>query len=223
MVHDADEPVAGAVEPFDARAATRCAAPRASRCPRTPHCTSTSARSGVAASAAADGVGARKSATRSHSVTSGLVADRRNHRHRHRRDGARHPLAVERPEVLDRAAAPSDDQHVDRQPASAVQRASTPTASALAPGPAPARRSARQCGQRRATTDWMSRSTAPSGLVMTAMRRGNGGSRRLRAGSSSPSLAQRGLGLLERELPQAVLGRSTAAPMTVSWNSPFSS
>src|SRR5204862_4214733 len=48
----------------------RPARPRASRAPRCASSTRTSARSGVAASAAADGVAARTSATRSHSVTS---------------------------------------------------------------------------------------------------------------------------------------------------------
>ena len=43
----------------------------------------------------------------------GLVADGRNHRHRARGDRARDDLLVERPEILDRSAAASDDDDVD--------------------------------------------------------------------------------------------------------------
>ena len=42
----------------------------------------------------------------------GLVADRRDQRDRASRRGAHHDLLVERPEVLERAAAAGDDQHV---------------------------------------------------------------------------------------------------------------
>ena len=64
-------------------------------------------------SAAADGVGARRSATKSAMVTSALVADRRNDRHRRGRNRARDDLLVERPQILDRSAAAADDDDVD--------------------------------------------------------------------------------------------------------------
>lgn len=46
----------------------------------------------------------------------GLVADAADDRHVARRDRARERLVIERPQVLDRAAAAADDQHVDLAP-----------------------------------------------------------------------------------------------------------
>ena len=46
-----------------------------------------------------------------------LVSDRGNDRHRGRRDRPRQDLLVERPEILDRSAAASDDHHVDARDA----------------------------------------------------------------------------------------------------------
>ena len=66
----------------------------------------------------------------------GLVADRRDDRHRHARDRARDDLFVERPEILDRTAAAADDDDVDARHARdrAQRRARFP-----APRPRPAR------------------------------------------------------------------------------------
>ena len=84
---------------------------------------SSSLRTGTAISAAAVGVGARTSAAKSHRRGVGLVADRGDDRDRRAGDGADHLLLVERPQILDRAAAARDDQQVGRRRASALKPA----------------------------------------------------------------------------------------------------
>ena len=79
-------------------------------------CRSSWARSGLTSSAAAVGVGARTSATKSAMVKS-VSCPARYHRHRAGRHRARHHLFVERPQVFDAAAATAQDQHVALGPA----------------------------------------------------------------------------------------------------------
>ncbi len=75
-------------------------------------------------SAAADGVGARRSATKSAMVTSVSWPTAENHRYRDSRDRPRHDLFVERPQILDRsAAAPDDDDVHPRHAPDLAQRA----------------------------------------------------------------------------------------------------
>ncbi len=79
---------------------------------------STSARTGTAVSAAADGVAARRSATRSQSETSTSWPDRRDCRERARRERASDALVVERPEILARSTTPPHDDEVGALPPS---------------------------------------------------------------------------------------------------------
>ncbi len=72
-----------------------------------------SSRRATTRSAAADGVGARRSATKSAMVTSVSCPTAGDHRHRARGDGPRHDFLVERPEILDRPAAAPDDHDID--------------------------------------------------------------------------------------------------------------
>ena len=66
----------------------------------------------------------------------GFVADRRDDRHRHARDRARDDLLVERPQILDRAAAAADDHDVD---AGHARDRAQRRARSRAPRPRPAR------------------------------------------------------------------------------------
>jgi hypothetical protein len=65
---------------------------------------------GAPSAAAAVGVGARASATKSAIVTSDLVPDRGHDRHARRDDRAGDDLLVERPEILERTATPPDHE-----------------------------------------------------------------------------------------------------------------
>ena len=97
---------------------TRSAVRRAQRSARPPSSRtwpSSSARTGTAISAAAVGVGARRSAAKSVKRGVGLVADRRDGRDSRAGDGAHHRLLVERPQILDRAAAARDDEQIGRR------------------------------------------------------------------------------------------------------------
>ena len=76
-------------------------------------CAKNSSLRRTTSSAAADGVGARRSATKSADREVGFVADAGNHRHRRGDDRARQHLFVERPQVFERSAAARDDDHVD--------------------------------------------------------------------------------------------------------------
>ena len=63
-------------------------------------------------SAAADGVGARRSATKSQMREVGLVPNGGDHRNLRRRNRARQSFVVERKQVFERTAAPRHDDHV---------------------------------------------------------------------------------------------------------------
>ncbi len=122
----------------------------------------------------------------------GFVADRRDDRHRRQRDRARDDLLVERPEILDRAAAAADDDDVDAgHAADRPQR----RARSRAPRPRPARAPAESRSARSraggASTLMMSRIAAPSSDVTMPILRGSAGSGRLRAASNSPSSCSR--------------------------------
>ena len=95
-------------------------------------------------------------------------------------------------------------------------------ASALAPWTWAGTTISSATGQRRAMTAWMSRSAAPSGLVTTAMRFGNSGRRRFRAGSSSPSLVSAAFAFSNASFQRPPCSVESSS-ITVSWNSPFSS
>ena len=90
-----------------------CCAARPSRC-------ASSARSGTASSAATDGVAARTSAANSASVTSVSWPTPTMIGARMRGDRADDRLLVERPQVLERAAAAREDDEVDRASARRV-------------------------------------------------------------------------------------------------------
>ena len=133
-----------------------------------------------------------------------FVSDRRDDGHRHRGDGARHALAIERPEIFDRATAPRHDQDVDRQPADPVERG--------------AHRCFGLCAlDLRGDDDQLGDGPTASdhGLDVTqhrAVGTGDDGNtaREFRHGALAARieqtiLQQRGLRLLERELPQSTL------------------
>ena len=84
----------------------------ANRCSSCASISSQRRLSGTAASAAAEGVGARTSATKSAMVTSTSWPTPDTVGHAAGGDRARHALVVEAPEILERAAAARDDQHV---------------------------------------------------------------------------------------------------------------
>ena len=84
-------------------------------------------------SAAADGVGARRSATKSAIVTSVSWPTAEITGTGHAGDGARDDLLVEGPEILDRSAAAPDDDDVDAR--HATDRAKRAAISAAAPSP----------------------------------------------------------------------------------------
>ena len=162
-----------ALRSASARAATGGACAAAKRAPSCDSRCSQARPSGTTSSAAADGVGARTSATKSAIVKSiswptpvmtGIGAAM---------DGARHALVVEGPQVLERAAAARQDQHVAvgarRRPDRAPRRLPRPRPR---PAPAPGRSAPPRPGKRRARTCRMSRIAAPVGEVMTPMRRG---------------------------------------------------
>ena len=102
----------------------------------------------------------------------GLVADRRDERDRARRRGAHDDLLVEAPEILDRAAAARDDQHVrprDRaRPASALKpRIAAATSSAEVSPWTRTGQTRTWRGKRSSSRCRMSRITAPVGEVTT--------------------------------------------------------
>ena len=112
-------------------------AQRSARRPSSRTWPSSSLRTGTAISAAAVGVGARTSAAKSHSVVSvswptaemiGIVRGG---------DGADHLLLVERPQILDRAAAARDDHQVGRGDRPAGRSASKPRTAAATCSAAP--------------------------------------------------------------------------------------
>jgi hypothetical protein len=101
-----------------------------------------------------------------------LVTDRGDRRDGTRGKCAGDALVVERPEILARAAAAPDDEHVSIAPSrDLIERDST-----TIPGGVALHRRGHEHdlddGQRRCVTAKMSRSAGPSRLVMTAMRRG---------------------------------------------------
>ena len=167
-------------------------------------------------------MGARTSATRSHSVTSvswptaeitgtGSAATAR---------ATRSWLKVQRS-----SREPPPRPMMARSNPS-IRHSSARAAQISAAAPSPCTRvgttSSSASGQRRAVTAMMSCKAAPSGLVTTPMRSGYGGSGRLRAGSSSPSLASAAFVFSKASChspPASVESRST----TVSRKSPFSS
>ena len=138
--------------------------------------------SGTACSAAAEGVGARRSAAKSARVTSDLVANPDDHRHRRGDDGAHDRLVVERPQVLERAAAARQDDEVQALDARRARcRARTMAPAAVGPCTMVGERTSSANGQRRRITLPMSRQTAPTGEVTTPIRHGHRGIGRLRA------------------------------------------
>ena len=129
----------GAVERVHAprgAAGGRCRAAACSRCCSRSMRLQNSSFAATTISAAADGVGARRSATKSAIVTSDFVADRRDRPAPGDAAIARATdLLVERPEILDRAAAAPDDDDVHaRRPCRS--RAAPRATRAAAPSPA---------------------------------------------------------------------------------------
>ena len=94
----------------DTQLAAHAAPPGAPPCARAPR--RQAAPSGTTSSAAAEGVGARASATKSAMVKSISWPTPVTTGSAQRMDGARHALIVERPQVLQRATAAREDQHV---------------------------------------------------------------------------------------------------------------
>jgi len=76
-------------------------------------CLSNSRRVWTTSSAAADGVDARTSATKSAIVKSVFVADAGDHGNFRSEDSARDYFFVEGPQIFHGAAAAREDQHVD--------------------------------------------------------------------------------------------------------------
>ncbi len=104
--------------PRSTRAASAALARRASRSTRA----TTSSLRATTISAAADGVGARRSATRSATVVSVSWPTAEMTGMGHGGDRARHHLLVEGPEVLDRASAPAHNHDFDaRHPRDRLQ------------------------------------------------------------------------------------------------------
>ena len=155
-------------------------------------------------SAAADGVGARRSATKSAIVTSVSWPTAEMTGTGDSGDRARDDLLVERPEVFDRAAAAADDDDVDAR--HAPDRLAAPRAISSA-APSPCTRAGRmtRCAfaYRRRSTLMMSRIAAPSSEVTMPILRGSAGSGRLRACVEQPFVLQPLLQLIERELQRA--------------------
>ena len=113
----------------------------------------------------------------------GLVAHARHDRQRRLEHRARDDLLVERPQVLDRAAAARDDQHVDL--ARARWRCGSRARSRprpRCPAPASGRCTTRSAGQRRASVVSTSRSAAARGEVTMPTARGIRGQRALALG-----------------------------------------
>ena len=127
-----------------------------------------SSRDGLASSAAAVGVGARRSAAKSAMVKSVSCPTPTTTGMRDGADGARQRLLVELPQVLDRAAAAHEEQHVAlgarARPPRASRRCARPR---LRPAPAPGRRSPAIAGLRRASVVSTSRSAAAASEVST--------------------------------------------------------
>ena len=134
-------------------------------------------------------------------------------------DGPDDALVVERPEVLEAAAAAGEDRQLRGvvlaalgaallDPAlEAAERATTMLAGASSPWTWHATRTTRVSGQRRARTWPMSRQTTPVGLVTTAIVVGRCGSGRLRAWSNRPSWVELRLERLEAQREVAEPGR----------------
>jgi hypothetical protein len=146
------------------------------------------ARAGAASSAAAVGVGARRSAARSAQRDVGLVADAADHRQRAGRHGAHHALVVEGPQVFQRAAAAHQQQHVHlgAQLPGTLQRRAPARPAPRRPAPGSGRRPphlrARRCQRGQHVVQ---RRRAQRGDHADA--RGNAGSGRLRAGRTGPA------------------------------------
>ena len=140
---------------------------------------------GTTSSAAADGVGARTSAAKSASVTSTSWPTPADDRHGVGDDGPDDALVVERPEVLQRAAAAGEDRHAAGASSGArprarcaIQRSTrrnavTMLAGASSPWTWAATSTTRTSGQRRASTWQMSRQTAPGRARDDRDRRGS--------------------------------------------------
>ena len=133
-----------------------------------------------------------------------LVSDRGNHRHRGRRDRPRQDLLVERPEILDRSAAASDDHHVHAR--DARDRLAAP-GRCPSPAPSPCTRTGRitRCalGCRRPRTLMMSLQRRAVERGDDADLAGQGGKRALARRGEEPLGLQLPLQLLERELQRA--------------------
>ena len=182
-----------------ARRARHCCA----RCRSSPSCASSSARTGTAISAAAVGVGARRSAAIVDQRRVGLVADGGDQRDRRFGGGAHHLLLVERPQILDRAAAARDDQQVGPRLERRRSRGSPRRSCAAAPSPCTGTGHRITWVGQRSSSRWrMSRITAPVGEVTTPITRGRNGSLRLRAGVEQPFGGER-LAPLARAAPAA--------------------
>ena len=133
----------------------------------------------------------------------GLVADRRNHRHRHSRDGARDDLLVEGPQVFNRSAPPTDDHDLHAR-----------DARDLAQGARNVRRRVLALHTRRADYEVRVPVAAPQDLDDVANRRaverghdadlaGQRGQRTLARRVEQPLVLQPLLQLIERELQRA--------------------
>ena len=164
-----------------------------------------SARTGTAISAAAVGVGARRSAAWSISVVSVSCPTAEISGIGDCGRGADDLFLVERPQVLDRAAAARNDQQVgtrlDRRKAS--DRVGDAAPPRPRPGPATGHTMTR-VGQRSSRRWRMSRITAPVGEVTTPMTRGRNGSLRLRAGIEQPFGGERLAAALEQRQQRAL-------------------
>src|SRR4029077_17817230 len=133
----------------------------------------------------------------------GFVANRGNDRHRHPRDRASHRFLVECPKILERAAATTDDDHVDARDACDLPEAARNLRSGiLALDP---RRADHEVHVRIATPQYLD-DVANRGAVerrddpdLARQRR----QRPLPGGIEQPFLLQAFLELVERELPRA--------------------
>ncbi len=125
----------------DSRSSRRRPASRSRLSIRPPARPATS-RAAATSSAAAVGVGARTSATKSAIVKSVFMTDAADHRHRAAHDHPRQRLVIEGPQVLDRPAATHQQDDVDDEAAPAVRSAAntagdTPSRTAALRAPAP--------------------------------------------------------------------------------------
>ena len=179
-------------------------------------------RTGTAISAAAVGVGARRSAAKSISVVSVSWPTAEISGMRHWRRGADHDLLVERPQVLEAAAAARDDQHVrarhgsasGRQGVEAPDRGGDLRRPRPRPAPAPAR-PARGAGSGRRAGAGCPGSPRRSARSPRRSRSGRNGSGCLRSASNSPSAASVSSAVLQQLEQRALAGEFHAS--TTIW------